>query len=76
MKHLCDASHLCHPEVVLGAKEELASGHTADVVIKLELGREGGALVGGVSTARDVQGAVISWISRYINILEEENNGK
>ena len=54
MEHLCDASHLCQPEVVLGAKEELASGHTANVVVKLELGREGGALVGGVSTAHDV----------------------
>lgn len=72
MEHLCDASHLCQPEVVLGAKEELASGHTADVVVKLELGREGGALVGGVSTAYDIQGAVVSWISGYINILEGE----
>ena len=76
MEHLCDASHLCQPEVVLGAKEKLASGHTADVVIKLKLGREGGALVGGVSTAHDVQGAVISWISGYINILEGKINEK
>ena len=58
--------------MVLGANKELASRHAADVVIKLELGREGGALVGGVSTTHNVQGAVVSRISSNINILKQK----
>ena len=73
MQELGNASHLGQTEAVPVALQALAGSHTADVVLKLEVGREGWSLPCGTLAVHSYEeGTAVSWVSGDVHVLEGE----